>query len=172
MSEADTMVRLDVERAARLMRFLYREARLLDDRRWDDWLECYAPDASYWMPAWTDKGELTRDPHSEISLIFYPNRAGLEDRVYRLRTGASAASTPLPRTCHMIANIELTGTSGDVAEVRYNWHTLSHRLQQTAQFFGTTFCTIDLSGEAPRIVAKRIVLKDDYIHQVIDFYHV
>ena len=172
MSAVETLTRPDADLAGRLTRFLYREARLLDDRRWDDWLECYAPDASYWMPAWTDEGELTSDPQREISLIYYPNRRGLEDRVYRLRTGASAASSPLPRTCHLIANVEVTGTSGDRAEVRYNWHTLSHRLQQTAQFFGTTYCTIDLSGETPRIVAKRIVLKDDYIHQVIDFYHV
>ena len=78
----------------RVQSFLYREARLLDDRRWDEWLECYSPDAEFWMPAWTDDDELTGDPHSEISLIYYPNRQGLEDRVYRLNTGRSAASTP------------------------------------------------------------------------------
>jgi benzoate/toluate 1,2-dioxygenase beta subunit len=57
-------------------------------------------------------------------------------------------------------------------DLRYNWHTLSHRYQQTAQFFGTTFLTLDVSGEAPKILKKKIVLKDDYIHQVIDVYHV
>ena len=31
---------------------LYREARLLDDRQWDAWLDCYAEDVTYWMPAW------------------------------------------------------------------------------------------------------------------------
>ncbi|MDQ1650160.1 MAG: benzoate/toluate 1,2-dioxygenase subunit beta, partial [Frankiaceae bacterium] len=33
--------------------FLYREARYLDDREFEKWLECYADDAVYWMPAWS-----------------------------------------------------------------------------------------------------------------------
>src|SRR5574337_363620 len=61
--------------------FLYREARYLDDKDWDNWLELYAPDATFWMPAWDDDGELTQDPQTEISLIWYGRRAGLEDRV-------------------------------------------------------------------------------------------
>lgn len=156
----------------RVQSFLYREARLLDDRRWDEWLECYSPDAEFWMPAWTDDDELTGDPHSEISLIYYPNRQGLEDRVYRLNTGRSAASTPEARTCHSVNNIELIERRGDKVDVRYNWHTLSHRMQETSQFFGTTFCTIDLSAAGPCIDRKKVVLKNDYIHQVIDIYHI
>ena len=74
--------------------FLYREARLLDDRQWDDWLSCYAPDVTYWMPAWDDNDQTTEDPQSEISLMFYPNREGLEDRVFRIKTERSGASTP------------------------------------------------------------------------------
>lgn len=151
--------------------FLYREARLLDDRDWDAWLECYAPDVEYWMPAWTDDDELTRDPQAEISLIYYANRQGLEDRVYRLKTGRSSASTPEARTCHAITNVEILAERDGLVELRYNWHTLSHRLQQTSQFFGTAFCTLDTRGDAIRIVKKRIVLKNDYIHQVVDIYH-
>ncbi|MDF2640375.1 MAG: 2-chlorobenzoate 1,2-dioxygenase [Novosphingobium lindaniclasticum] len=152
--------------------FLYREARLLDDRAWDAWLECYSPDVEYWMPAWTDDDALTTDPHTEISLIYYGNRTGLEDRVYRLKTERSSASTPEARTSHFIANVEVVEARADAVDVRYNWHTLSHRYQQTAQFFGTTFVTLDTTGGEPRISKKTIVLKDDYIHQVIDVYHV
>ncbi len=78
--------------------FLYYEARLLDDRQWDEWLSCYSPQVVYWMPAWGDDDQLTRDPQKEISLIYYPNREGLEDRVYRIKTERSGASTPEPRT--------------------------------------------------------------------------
>lgn len=152
--------------------FLYREARLLDDRRFDEWLECYDHEAEYWMPAWTDDDALTEDPQTEISLIYYANRKGLEDRVYRLNTERSSASTPEARTAHFIANVEVLETREGKVDLRYNWHTLSHRYQQTAQFFGTTFLTLDVSGEAPKILKKKIVLKDDYIHQVIDVYHV
>lgn len=152
--------------------FLYREARLLDDRALDEWLDCYAEDAEYWMPAWTDDDALTADPHSQISLIYYGNRKGLEDRVYRLKTERSSASTPEARTSHFIANVEVLDTRADAIDLRYNWHTLSHRYQQTQQFFGTTFVTLDTAGETPKILKKTIVLKDDYIHQVIDVYHV
>jgi benzoate/toluate 1,2-dioxygenase beta subunit len=152
--------------------FLYREARLLDDRRFDEWLECYSSDVEYWMPAWTDDDALTTDPQTEISLIYYANRKGLEDRVYRLNTERSSASTPEARTSHFIANVEVLETRADAIDLRYNWHTLSHRYQQTQQFFGTTFVTLDTTGETPKILKKKIVLKDDYIHQVIDIYHV
>lgn len=152
--------------------FLYREARLLDDRRFDEWLECYAESAEYWMPAWTDDDELCTDPQTEISLIYYANRKGLEDRVYRLNTERSSASTPEPRSAHFIANVEVLESREGQVDLRYNWHTMSHRYQQTQQFFGTTFLTLDTSGDAPLILKKKIVLKDDYIHQVIDIYHV
>ncbi len=152
--------------------FLFREAQLLDDRQWEAWLECYASDCSYWMPAWTDDDDLVSDPQSQISLIYYANRQGLEDRVYRLETERSSASTPEPRTLHMLANIELLDDRGSEIDIRYNWHTLSHRFKLTSQFFGTTFCTLRREKDRFQITAKKIVLKNDYIHQVIDVYHV
>ena len=152
--------------------FLYREARLLDDRDFDAWLECYADNVEHWMPAWTDDDALTSDPQTQISLIYYANRKGLEDRVYRLNTERSSASTPEARTAHFVANVEVLAVADGAIDLRYNWHTLSHRYQQTAQFFGTTFLTLDTRGDEPKILKKKIVLKDDYIHQVIDIYHV
>lgn len=153
--------------------FVYREARLLDDREWDEWLECYSKEATFWMPAWDDDDELTRDPQSEISLIYYPNREGLEDRVYRIKTERSGAtSIPEPRTTHQVSNLEVLSQEGGKVELRFNWHTLSHRYQQTSAFFGTSFYTLDVSGDAPLITYKKVVLNNDYIHQVIDVYHV
>ena len=152
--------------------FLYREARLLDDREWDEWLTCYSKDAEFWMPAWDDDDQLTRDPHSEISLIYYPNREGLEDRVYRIKTERSGASTPEPRTTHQITNLEVMKEAGDTVELRFNWQTLNHRYKETQTFFGTSFYTLDVSGEAPLITRKVVQLNNDYIHQVIDVYHI
>jgi benzoate/toluate 1,2-dioxygenase subunit beta len=151
--------------------FLFREARLLDDKQWDDWLACYHPAAEFWMPSWDDDGELTRDPQREISLIYYPNRGGLEDRVFRIKTERSAASTPEPRTGHNPHNIEIVSQQGETVEVRYNWQTLSYRYNTTDSYFGTTHVTLDLSSGQPLIKRKYIVLKNDYIHHVIDVYH-
>ncbi|MVA54694.1 benzoate 1,2-dioxygenase small subunit [Agrobacterium vitis] len=152
--------------------FLYKEARLLDDREWAEWLTCYAADASYWMPAWDDDDQITEDPQSQISLIYYPNRDGLEDRVFRIQTERSSASTPEPRTSHNVTNVEVLADRGDEVDVRYNFLTLNHRYKVTDQFFGTTFVTLRQSGDALLIASKKIVLKNDYIRQVIDIYHI
>ncbi|MEC8916640.1 MAG: benzoate 1,2-dioxygenase small subunit [Pseudomonadota bacterium] len=153
--------------------FIHREARLLDDRDWDAWLECYSKDVVFWMPAWDDDDRLTEDPQSEISLIYYPNREGLEDRIYRIKTERSGAtSIPEPRTTHQVSNLEVLSQAGDKVELRFNWHTLSHRYQQTNAYFGTSFYTLDVSGDAPLIERKTVILNNDYIHQVIDVYHV
>ena len=151
--------------------FLYREARHLDDRQWEQWLELYAADVEYWMPAWDDDDRLTEDPHSQISLIYYPNRDGLEDRVFRIKTERSSASMPEPRTSHMLANVEVLAERGDAVDVRYNFHTLSHRYKTTDHYFGTAFVTLRKSGDAFLIARKKIVLKNDYIRQVVDIYH-
>ena len=74
--------------------FLYRESRYLDDREFEKWLECYADDVVFWMPSWGDDDRLTQDPQRDISLIYYPNKGGLEDRVFRIRTERSSATSP------------------------------------------------------------------------------
>lgn len=152
--------------------FLYREARLLDDREWDEWLTCYSPRAVYWMPAWDDGDKLVEDPQQHVSLIYYPNRDGLEDRVFRIKTERSGASSPEPRTSHFVANVEILKRREGELDLRFNWQTLSHRYKTTDIFFGTSFYTLDLRGDQPLIVNKKIVLKNDYIHQVVDIYHI
>ncbi len=156
--------------------FLYREARLLDDESWDEWLECYHPEAQFWMPSWDDDGQLVSDPQREISLIYYPTRQGLEDRVFRIKTERSSATVPDTRTSHNIANIEIEKQEGSVVTVRFNWHTLSHRYKTDFSYFGMSRYVIDFgdgaSGNQPRILDKYVVLKNDYIHQVIDVYHI
>ena len=151
--------------------FLYREARFLDDKDWDSWLELYAADASYWMPSWDDNDELTQDPQREISLIWYGNRSGLEDRIFRIKTERSSASVPDTRTSHNISNIEILEQADGLCTLRFNWHTLSFRYKTVDSYFGTSFYILDSRGEAPLIKAKKIVLKNDYVRQVIDVYH-
>jgi benzoate/toluate 1,2-dioxygenase beta subunit len=153
--------------------FLYREARCLDDRDWDGWLAHYAPDVEFWMPAWDDDDELTEDPQSEISLIWYGNRGGLQDRVFRIRTErSSATSLPEPRTSHNISNVEILEQTDSECRLRFNWVNLSYRYKTTDTYFGTSFYTLDTSGAQPLITRKKVVLKNDYIHHVVDIYHI
>jgi benzoate/toluate 1,2-dioxygenase subunit beta len=154
-------------------KFLYAEARMLDDRDFEGWLECYAPDSEFWMPAWDDDDTLCTDPQREVSLIWYGNRGGLEDRVFRIRTDrSSATSLPEPRTGHNITNVEILSQEGDVAEIRFNWFTLYFRYNTVDTYFGTSFYTLDISSGGPLIKKKKVILKNDYIHHVVDIYHV
>jgi benzoate/toluate 1,2-dioxygenase beta subunit len=152
--------------------FLFREAACLDDKRWDDWLDFYDEKVEFWMPAWDDEDELTTNPNTEISLIYYPNRDGLEDRVFRIKTERSSASMPEPRTVHMISNVEILEESDTELQVRFNWNTLSYRYKTVDTFFGCSFYTLKKTDDRLSITQKKVILKNDYIRQVIDIYHI
>src|SRR3984957_5198257 len=108
--------------------FLFAEARALDDKDWDAWLAFYAPDAEFWMPSWDDDDKLVTDPQTEISLIYYGHRGGLEDRVFRIRTErSSATSLPEPRTSHNISNVEIVEQSGGEGRLRFTCEAFSIR---------------------------------------------
>ena len=153
--------------------FLHAEARLLDDKDWQAWLEYYAPDAEFWMPSWDDDDKLVTDPQTEISLIYYAHRGGLEDRIFRIGTErSSATSLPEPRTSHNISNVEILSQVGGECRLRFNWATFSFRYKTVDTYFGTSFYTLDTTGHRPLIKRKKVVLKNDYIHHVIDIYHI
>src|SRR6516225_7468003 len=153
--------------------FLYREARFLDDKEWENWLALYAPDAEFWMPSWDDDGQLVTDPQTEISLIWYGNKGGLEDRVFRIGTErSSATSLPEPRTSHNISNVEILEQEGGVCRLRFNWVTFSYRYKSADTYFGASFYTLDTTGPQPLIARKKVILKNDYIHHVVDIYHI
>jgi benzoate/toluate 1,2-dioxygenase subunit beta len=153
--------------------FLYREARCLDDKDWDGWLAHYASNVVFWMPAWDDDDTLVEDPQKEISLIYYSSKQGLEDRAFRIKTErSSATSLPIPRTSHNISNVEIEQISDGFIKVRFNWFTLNFRYKTVDTYFGTSFYTIDATEPDMKITSKKVVLKNDYIHHVIDIYHI
>ena len=124
------------------------------------------------MPAWDDADQLVENPQTEISLIWYGNLSGLEDLVFRIRTERSSATIPDTRTSHNINNIEIVEQADGQARVRFNWHTLSFRYNTVDHFYGSSFYTLDTRGENQLIKAKKVVLKNDYVRQIIDVYHI
>lgn len=151
--------------------FLYQEARAQAEKRWADWLAFYAPDASYFMPSWDDDDKLTTDPLNEVSLIYYPNRQGLEDRVFRIETERSSATTPDTRYNRSITNVEILAQDEKSVDVCFNWITHSFRYDIVDVYFGTARYKIDTTGEKPLIKSKYVVVKNDYIHHMMDVYH-
>lgn len=126
----------------KIQAFVYQEARHLDDKQWDEWLQLYDENVQFWMPSWDDEDNLTTNFETEISLIYYPNRNGLEDRVFRIRTERSSATLPDTRTNHVISNIEILEENEAEVQLRFNWNTFSFRYNTLDQFFGVSFYTL------------------------------
>ena len=151
---------------------LYREARLLDTQQWDAWLELYEPDCVYWVPAWDGEHRLTDDPAAEISLVYYASRAGLEDRVWRIRSGKSIASVPLVRTVHLIGNVELLHGDDSVCELCASWtvHVYRTKRKEHQILFGRYEHTLRRTDAGWRIARKKITLVNDTISTMVDVY--
>lgn len=88
-------------------RFLIAEARLLDDRRFDEWEGLFADDGVYWLPI-----DPTRDPSGAISII-HDDRKRLHERVYRLTQTPVLDQNPPSRTIHFVSNVEVDPGSAD-----------------------------------------------------------
>lgn len=151
---------------------LHREAEYVDERRWDDWLALFDPQAEYWIPAWDSEDEYTADPLTEVSLMYYASRAGLEDRVFRLRTGRSAASTPLPRTCHLVSNVRAATNADGTCTVKANWVTHLFKRNAAQYFFGHYEYLLLPQDDDWRIAKKKIIVLNDVIDTVLDIYSV
>lgn len=103
---------VDRQVAFEIEQFLYREARLLDDERYEDWLQMLADDIHYWMPGIqaryrADKAEIlspTRMAYFDDDLDY------LTKRVARARQQTAWAEDPPTRHFHMVSNIEVEAT--------------------------------------------------------------
>jgi len=151
---------------------LYDEARYLDEGRWDEWLALYVEDAVFWIPAWKSETEVTSDPATELSLVYYQGRKNLEDRVWRARSGLSVASAPLLRVAHQITNVSIMAADAGEALVASNFsvHLYDKRSSRTHLFFGRYSHTLLREEDGIRIARKKIILLNDTIPTVLDFY--
>ena len=94
--------------------FLYREGRLLDERRFEEWNEMFTSDGLYWVPI-----EEGTDPRREPS-IFYDNAELRTQRVYQILNQPHYAQMPPSRTIHFISNVEVDNGDEDNAVIRCN----------------------------------------------------
>ena len=111
--------------------FLYHEAALLDERRWEEWVDLFAEDVHYFMPIRRNVkfGEQNRentDPESEISW-FDEGKDTLAGRVRQINTGVHWAEEPFSRIRHLITNIVVTDVQGDEVHVRSNFFCYTNR---------------------------------------------
>ena len=90
--------------------FLYQEARLLDDRRFEEWLALFERDCQYWIPCGREE---TAGP---ITHLVHDDRAQLEDRVWQLQQPRHSSQSPPSITTHLVSNVQVeTGDDGFAA---------------------------------------------------------
>lgn len=87
--------------------FLYREMRLIDERRFDDWLALFTEDCHYWIPC--GQGE---DP-GRVTHLVYDDRAQLEDRVWQMQQTRRWSQSPPSMTTHLVSNVQVEDGPGD-----------------------------------------------------------
>lgn len=164
---------IPLEARAVAERILFEEARALDEQRFEDWLALYAQEAIFWVPAWTDEGRLTSDPETELSLI-HCTRAQLAERVGRVEGGRSMASSPLPRTAHIVSNVIVDVGGDDHIVVRSiaTTHAFNIKRRATTTAFALVTHELAREGGAWLIARKTIALQNDYISTMMDFYTV
>jgi benzoate/toluate 1,2-dioxygenase beta subunit len=135
-------------------RLLEREARFLDQLRYDDWLAMYAAECVYWAPS-TPKGG---DPRREIAIMF-DDRRRLEDRIYRMRTGFAWSQAPASRTVRLVTNVEVFSTVRDDARmVRSNFLISEFWGDETRQLTGWAAHRVVRDHAGWKIQAKQVNL--------------
>ena len=133
--------------------FLYLEARLLDTQRFEDWLELFTEDATYWVPL--EQGQ--KDP-LETSSIIHDDRTLLELRVKQLRHPRAHARLPLARTVHHVGNIQIQKESGPETVVSSTLTVVEFRNEKQRLYGALVEHRLRRHGDAFRIAHKRVDL--------------
>jgi len=155
--------------------FLYREARLLDERRFHEWLELFTDDVRYWMPGRsnrypkTSKAIVILDPdrynEEELSredelAILDETKETLGRRIARLDTGMAWAEDPPSRTRHMLSNIEVEpGDTATEIKVYANFMVYRNRSETEQDFYvGARQDVLRQVDGAWKIARRKIIL--------------
>ncbi len=103
-THAESRLSADSGTRDRLADFVRREARLLDEKRFEEWVDLFTDDGYYWVPARPGQ----ENPYDEIS-IFFDDRKFMQTRYGRLRHPRVHAQIPPSRTFHLISDVHLEG---------------------------------------------------------------
>ena len=145
---------VDSDRAA-FERFLIHEARLLDERRFRDWMGLFTEDGTYWVPAVAGQ----KSPFDQASL-FYDDRDLMSTRIARLEHPRIHVQTPPSRTVHLVGNAVLEEADEEKGEylVGSTVIMVEYRDERQRLFAGRQQHRLRREGASFRIVQKRVDL--------------
>ena len=139
--------------ALNVEQFLYREARLLDEQRLEEWLALFTDDATYWLPL--ERGQ--EDPVRTSSII-YDDRTLLELRVKQARHPRAHARLPLARTLHQGGNVAVAGDEKGELTVNSNLVLVEYRAEKQRVWGALVEHRLRRAGDGYRIARKRVDL--------------
>jgi 3-phenylpropionate/cinnamic acid dioxygenase small subunit len=132
--------------------FLFHEARLLDTQRYEEWLELFTADATYWLPL--EQGQ--KDPY-ETSSIIHDDRTLLELRVKQIRHPRAHARLPLARTVHQIGNVSVL-SDGEEVRVSSTLTVVEFRNEKQRVYGALVEHRLRRKGDTFQIAHKRVDL--------------
>lgn len=168
LAAADPLAVADVSVETQLAveRFLYRQAEFLDEQQWDDWLDLYADDGFYWMPAEEDQVEGDGMPN-----IFWEDKDLMRMRIARNTHPRAHSQAPHNRLSHVVSNVivESEDANGDVV-VRSRFHCAEYLRYQVRSFTGKYRHYLKKTPDGYRIALQRVDLVNregpfDYVLQ-------
>ena len=151
-----------------LQMLLFREARLLDERRFEEWLDMFTDDVIYWMPERVNPPvgsafEDTITKPGELAL-FEETKETLRTRVARQRTGLAWSEEPPSRTRRLITNVEVeVGTNEGEIRVRSNFMLYRTQRERDEEIFvGCRDDVLRRTDDGWKI-ARRTILLDQVV---------
>jgi benzoate/toluate 1,2-dioxygenase beta subunit len=135
--------------------FLVKEARLLDDRRFREWMDLFTEDGVYWVPAVSGQAS----PHDQASL-FFDDRQLMKTRVDRLEHPLIHVQMPASRTVHIVGNliVEQHDAAANEYTVSSSMIMAEYRLDQQRIFAGRQYHRLRGALDDLRIAHKRVDL--------------
>jgi 3-phenylpropionate/cinnamic acid dioxygenase small subunit len=148
--------------------FLYRQAALLDDRHWEGFIELFAGDGIYWMPASPD--QTTGDG---VPAIFYEDRDLMRVRMKRVTHPHAWSQAPDWGTNHVVSNVMIESADAKTGNlvVRSRFHMMEFRRDATRHFAGSYRHHLARTSDGYRIKLQRVDMVNgegtyDYVLQI------
>ena len=153
--------------------FLYQEAELLDERRFEDWLALLTDDIRYYMPMRRNVkfGELDREFTREGQDInwFDEGKDTLTRRVNQILTGVHWAEEPLSRICHIVSNVQVLDATPSASEptdvrIKSRFIIYRNRVQTETDFLvGKREDTLRKVNGEWKVAQRRIILDQNVL---------
>ena len=138
-----------------LIEFVYREARLIDEKRFDEWYDLFAVDGRYWMPLM--RGQPQDAGHTSL---FDEDKLLLKIRIERLRNPKSYSQAH-PSWCQHILqapSVEQRDAQQGTVALRTPFMYLEYQDDQQEVYAGVAWHHLKRGGEGIVIVLKKIEL--------------